>query len=231
MKKLYTILLVISISLIFSGIAYSQEEIIEEESTAKVKKPDEKKVDEKKPDLKINDEKIQKPQVPEDQLKEDSTREISENMKYFKKDGYREVYDYSFEIVHKAVIKSINDLGCMISQDKPTQTDQGLYKASVKSDFCVFTTGSDSTFKTLKKYSVLLPLIRGGIWQNGRMQYKFKLEEQADGKVKLLLTGELSGFEEFVTHEVHFWQSNGRFETWMLELIKKNIAELKAQGK
>jgi len=231
MKKLYTILLVISLSLIFSGYLYSQEEIIEEESTAKVKKPDTKKLDEKKPDLKIKDEKIQQQQTQEELLKEDSTREVSENMRYFKKDGYREVYDYSFEIVHKAVVKAINDLGCMISQDKPTQNDQGLYKASVKSDFCVFTTGTDSTFKTLKKYSVLLPLIRGGIWENGRMQYKFKMEEQADGKVKLLLTGELSGFENFVTHEVHFWQSNGKFETWILELVKKNIAELKAQGK
>ena len=231
MKKLYTILLFISLSLIFSGFLYSQEEIIEEETTTKVKKPDEKKQDEKKPELKVKEEKKEQLQLQDEGLKDDTTKEVNENMRYFKKDGYKEVFENSFEIVHKAVVKSIEQLGCMISQDKVTQTDQGLYKASIKSDFCVFTTGSDTTFKALKKYSVLLPLIRGGIWQNGRMQYKFKLEEQPDGKVKSLLTGELSGFEDHITSEVHFWQSNGKFETWMLEMVKRNIAELKAQAK
>jgi len=58
------------------------------------------------------------------------------------------------------------------------------------------------------------------------MQYKFKITEKEDGSVDLLLMGEISGFEEFVTNEVHFWKSIGIFETKMLKDIEKNCEKL-----
>jgi hypothetical protein len=76
----------------------------------------------------------------------------------------------------------------------------------------------------MKKYSKDFPIIRGGVWLNGRIQHTYIIKETPDHKVALLLRSELSGFEDFVTHEVHFWKSNGLLETRMLATIKKNLA-------
>ncbi len=140
---------------------------------------------------------------------------------------YKEKYEYRFakpfEIVWNAVKKSLEDIGCMIALENYKATDEGLYKGNIKSDFCVFSAGKDTTFKTLNKYSYDLPVIRGGIWLNGRMQYTVVVKEESNGQVYMLIKGELSGFEDFVTHEVHFWKSNGIFETRLSKLIERNF--------
>jgi hypothetical protein len=42
--------------------------------------------------------------------------------------------------------------------------------------------------------------------------------------VEFLLKGEMSGREGYVTNEVHFWKSNGYFEHFLVERIKKILA-------
>jgi hypothetical protein len=88
---------------------------------------------------------------------------------------------------------------------------------------CVFVEGEGKTIDTLQRYSLKVPVIRGGVWINGRMQYKFIIKEQEDGQVHLRLIGEVSGFENYVTSSVHFWESNGILETRMLRRIEENI--------
>jgi hypothetical protein len=156
------------------------------------------------------------------ELKEDYKEEVPESKRYFK-ERYEETFNAPFETVWNAVKKSLDGLSCMVAQQKYSQTDEGLYKGTIKSDFCVLTLG-DTTFKVMKKYSMDFPLIPGGVWLNGRIQHTYIVKETADHKVNLLLRSELSGFEDFVTHEVHFWKSNGMLETRMLESIRKNLA-------
>jgi hypothetical protein len=169
------------------------------------------------------EEKVKQEQNPqeEDRFKE----EIPEKLKYYK-EKYELDIDAPFELVFRSIKKSISDLDCMIINESYSQTDSGLYKGSIRSDFCVFSQGSDSTYSVLKRYSLEMPTIRGGIWVNGRIQYKFNLREQKNGKVHILLKGELSGLESYVTNEVHFWNSSGYLETKMMESVKNNIDSL-----
>jgi hypothetical protein len=197
--------------------AFSQEEEIleEEEVIQENTQPDKKPT--KKQEEEILEEEINTEIQDEGELK----KSIKET---YYKDKYEKTYDYAFEIVWEAIKKSLADKNCQIAHEKYTQTDEGLYKGSIKSDFCVFAAvaNDEDVFDSLKVYSLEVPFIRGGIWLNGRMEYKFKLKENDDGSVYVRLKGKLSGFEDFVTHEVHFWQSNGYFETKMLEAIEKN---------
>ncbi|MFA6571564.1 MAG: hypothetical protein WCT77_10060 [Bacteroidota bacterium] len=148
--------------------------------------------------------------------------EIPENLRYFK-ETYDTTYQVPFEIVYKAIKKSIEEMNCMISKQTYSQTEKGLYKGIIRSDACLFTQDPDSTFDVLKKYSIDMPIIRGGRWVNGRMMYKFTITEVENGKVHFLLKADLSGFEEHVTYLVHFWKSNGWLETLMMERVDKNI--------
>lgn len=163
----------------------------------------------------------EKPQFQEEEKK------VDEALKY-----YKEKYEYLadskgqfdyFDIVRKAAIESVSEINCQITVDKVLKDDKGFNKGKVFSDYCVFSLGKDETFGNLKKYSYKVPVIRGGIWENGRMQYKIFLTENEDQSVKIEIKGELSGMESFVTGEVHFWKSNGFFESRMLELIKKKL--------
>lgn len=161
---------------------------------------------------------------PQEQVKEDDRfkEEVDEKMKYYK-EKYEATFDAPFEVVYRAAKQSITDLSCMIMNESYSQTDEGLYKGKVKSDICVLIDNKDSTWDVLQKYSVDLPIIRGGVWQNGGIQYSFILKETKDGKVNVTLKGEMSGFEEYVTYQRHFWVSNGHLETMMLERLKKNV--------
>lgn len=152
--------------------------------------------------------------------------EVPEQLKFYK-EKYEEVFDRDFQIVWKASKKAFEDIGCLTVLDKVAPQDNGLYKGTLKSDYCVIAQGDDSTFFTMKKYSYEVPLIRGGSWLNFRIQYHIIIKEQEDGKVHLLLKSEASGFEDDVTHEVHFWKSNGVKETEFLALIRKNVVEWK----
>jgi len=235
MKFAFVLIIITALifSVPFSNSSLKAQQKQEEEQLPEIENPAPPKKDEKKEEKKDNKKDIKNtPKIePQDELLIDSEgqKDVPERLKYYK-EKYEESYDYPFEIVWKAVKKSLEDLGCLVAQEKYSQNDKGLYKGSLKSDFCVFSLGSDTTFKVLQKYSLEVPPIRGGIWVNGRMLYKFKIEEIAENKVTLLLSGELSGREDYVTQEVHFWKSNGFFETRILHLIKKNLVIIKNGG-
>lgn len=147
--------------------------------------------------------------------------EIPEAEKYLR-DKYEDTYDVPFEDVWNAIKGFLEEKSCMIIRDRYSQTDEGLYKGSIHSDMCVLSIG-DTTEPVIKRYSTKIPYIRGGVWANGRMQYKFVVKEQDDGTVHVLLRGEMSGFEEHVTNQVHFWDSNGYLETLAMQNIRRRL--------
>jgi len=206
------VIAVVLCSLLSFNNVFAQEEILEEEIIQ-----EETIREEAKPE-KTEGESIE---IIEESLEYEGDRTKSVKELYYK-EKYEKTFNYPFEIVWNAVKQSIEGISCQIGYENYKQTDEGWYKGTIKSDYCVFSTGDDTTFATLKKYSLEVPYIRGGIWINGRMQYKFMLTEKEDGSVDLMLKGEISGFEEFVTNEVHFWKSIGIFETRMLKEIEKN---------
>ena len=198
-------------------LIYAQEEeILEEEEIIEEQQQPKKEVKQKKEGEGETLEESVNTEIEDEGNLKKSWKEL-----YYKK-KYEKTFDYPFEVVWEAIKKSLTDKNCQVGYERYTQTDEGLYKGTIKSDYCVFTAGDDTTFATLKKYSLEVPFIRGGIWLNGRMEYKFKLRENDDGSVYVRLKGQISGFEDFVTHEVHFWESNGYLETKMLEAIEKN---------
>lgn len=160
---------------------------------------------------------------------------IPESMKLFKM-KYEIVIEKDFETVWNAANKAIEELGCQTIKKTTKQNDEGLYKGFLHSDFCVFVTGEYS-YDTLKKYSaeilhkdnlekiISIPFIRGGDWINGRVQYKFTINEKEPGKVTIVLVVELSGMEQHITGKIHFWTSNGIFEDRILEKIKSYCSQ------
>jgi|GEM_PF-560749 len=214
-------------------LSAQQEELMEEEGTKKKETPKKEVKKEENKEIKkteVNEPVKETGKVPE--VKPDVqidteddefvNMELPERLRYFK-EKYEARYNKPFEVVWNSIKKTVENLGCMIATENYKASDEGLYKGIIKSDFCVFTAGKDSTFKILNKYSYDLPVIRGGIWLNGRMQYTFVVKEEASGGVYMLVKGELSGYEDFVTHEVHFWKSNGMFESSVIKLIRKNF--------
>ncbi|HPI20343.1 MAG TPA: hypothetical protein PKY56_08230 [Candidatus Kapabacteria bacterium] len=158
----------------------------------------------------------------------DSTEEYDEDIPdrlRFYKEQYEETYNFTFEIVWGAVKKAIENTGCLIEQESSPKQVDGLYKGSVKSNMCVFVENTDSTFALLNNFSYHLPVIYGGVWINGRIQYKFSIREQQDGSCKVILKTEMSGFEQKVTSQVHFWKSNGLLEMAILDKVKKILEE------
>lgn len=131
----------------------------------------------------------------------------------------------TFGKVWRAVKKSMEQVGCTKAQvENKTEPSEegGLYKGQYFSDFCVLAQGTDSTKDVIKRYSDI-PRIRGGIWSTFRIQYKFSLREEEGNKTKIILRAQCSGFEEFITQETHFWNSNGILEKQMLERLLANI--------
>lgn len=152
---------------------------------------------------------------------------VDEKMKYYNKDGYEIDMKYSFENVYNACIKAVEELGCQVMNQSYSQTDAGLYKGKVFSDYCVFVGQTDTTLDEMQRYSVKIPVIRGGVWINGRMQYKFILTELENGDTHLKLKGEISGREDYVTARVHFWESCGIFEKRILDRIEELLQQKK----
>ncbi|MEN6510553.1 MAG: hypothetical protein ABFD00_01805 [Chloroherpetonaceae bacterium] len=150
-----------------------------------------------------------------DPFKKDTVKE------QYNPNGYERIYNSSFEKVWNIVIKSIEELNCQILQKTYNQTDQGYYKGKVFSDYCVIIGNTDSTWDVLKQFSLKIPIIRGGVWKSGRMQYKFWLTENPDGTTHVKLKGQLSGMEEHVTNKVQFWESNGILERKILNRIQE----------
>lgn len=129
-----------------------------------------------------------------------------------------------FATVFKTVINCVKSKGCAI-ESKPTSVDDnGLNKANIRSEACVIVIGEDSTRDVMLKYGKV-PMIRGGVWEAGRVQYNFALKELPEKQgVQVVMTVELSGNESYITHEVHFWNSNGVLDAEMEAMIKDAIA-------
>lgn len=157
-------------------------------------------------------------------------KEIPENMKYHA-EKYEHIFsDFFFDEVWNATIEAVEATNCFVAQKSSRQDDEGFYKGKIVSDFCVLAStdmGEDiDVYDTLKFYSVQVPVIRGGVWKNGRIQYKIIIKENEDETVRLLIKSELSGLEEYVTNEVHFWESSGWLEHFLMEDIKARLEDL-----
>lgn len=238
-----TALCLMALPVRFVQLAATAQELQEyfEENKKKEVKPEEKKVEEKKEKqeekmeemMEEQKEKPKKQNVGEPELMPDFPEEIPEELQYFK-DVYEETFTAPFEVVYKAVKSSLEDLSCQTIKDAYKQTDDGFFKGFINSDYCVVASGQDSTIDVMKKFSFAaseeklkrkrFPIIRGGTWLYGRMQYKMVITEKENGSVHVLLKGELSGFESYVTNRVHFWDSNGYLEQKMLERIRRHVA-------
>lgn len=138
----------------------------------------------------------------------------------------KETLQGDFPTVLNAVKKTIKDNGCMIEDAKdPKITEEDLYKIVIRTNMCVYVVGEDSTLVTMQRYSRAVPVIRAGRWVNGRIQYRIILTENADRtSTNLVLKSEMSGFEDYVTSKVHFWNSNGVLENQFMQQLKANIA-------
>ena len=149
-----------------------------------------------------------------------------ERLKFFKEKFEETFTDYYFDEVWNATIEAIESTGCQIGTKSDRQDDDGFYKGKIVSDFCVFAMkeNDDAVMDSLIKYSLEVPFIRGGTWENGRIQYKIIIKENEDN-VEFILKGEISGREGYVTNEVHWWKSSGYFEHHLIEKIKSILAE------
>jgi hypothetical protein len=56
------------------------------------------------------------------------------------------------------------------------------------------------------------------------VQFKLNVKEEGVRQTKIILRAELSGFEEFITNQVHFWTSNGVLEKRMMAAILAKVA-------
>ncbi|MBU3700272.1 MAG: hypothetical protein FGM33_09765 [Candidatus Kapabacteria bacterium] len=126
--------------------------------------------------------------------------------------------------VWNAIKKSMDEVGCARAQafTEPGSTDDdGPMKGKWVSEYCMLQEGTDSVKAYIKKYSEI-PRIRGGIWATCRVQYTFNIKEVEDGKVKIILRAQMSGYEEFITQTTHFWPSNGTLEREMMARLLKH---------
>ncbi len=194
------------------------EEMIEEEEMMEEEIIEEEVVEE---EIMENDPQKEKMKAFEEDLIE-IKEEIPEVEKYYR-EKYEATYDAAFEDVWKALKTALAEENCMIMMEKFSQNEDGYFTGVLRSDFCLKAEGSDSTYSIIKRYSKKAPFIRGAIWVTLRMQYKFSIKEQDDGIVYLRLVGELSGREDHVTEQVHFWESNGYLEVMMLEKLNMLI--------
>lgn len=142
---------------------------------------------------------------------------------------FNENFQQPFPKLFKAVKTTLEEKGCRIERDKYSEGDDGLFKGIVKSEFCVFVTGVDSTMDVLERYSQRVPVIRGGQWASGRVQYIIVLKEKEDNSVDFELKAEISAFEEYVTSQVHFFPANGVLEKELIDALKANLAKAKVE--
>lgn len=249
MKNLFTLFIAsaivfcfVSMPVKFTVLQANAQELKEnfeeekKEEKKKEEKPEVKKQEQQEELMEEPGKPAPKKQGEQMELLEDVPDQVPEELQYFK-DVYEITFDASFDVVYNAVKKSLENLSCQTIKNTYKQSDDGFYKGYINSDYCVVSNSNDSTIKVMKKLSFAaseekynrkkFPIIRGGTWLYGRMQYRFVITEKDNNKVHVLLKGELSGFEDYVTNKVHFWDSNGFLETRMLERLTKNVALLK----
>lgn len=129
----------------------------------------------------------------------------------------------TFGKVWRAVKKSMEEVACTKAQVADQGNDDDEFrKGKYVSDYCVLAQGDDSTKSVIKRYSEV-PRIRGGIWTTFRVQYTFNLREEEGNKTKIILRAQCSGYEEFITQETHFWNSNGILEKQMMDRLLANV--------
>lgn len=136
-----------------------------------------------------------------------------------------ETVDASFGKVWDSIKEAMAEFGCPKPQtEKVTEPieETGFYKGLYVSDYCLIASGEDSTREKMKEFGEL-PRIRGGIWITGRIQFKVNVKEEGVRLTKIILRAELSGFEEFITNQVHFWTSNGILEKRMMDAILTKV--------
>jgi hypothetical protein len=123
---------------------------------------------------------------------------------------------------------NVTTLHAQFEEDLPQITTQDTLKTSIRgfirSDFRVFAGGKDTTYKVLERYG-RLPVIRGGTWMAGRVKYEFKVRELAEDLTQVSLVCGISGYEEGVTNEVHFWNSNGILDNEIMAILKRLILD------
>lgn len=231
----------------------TKKEVKKEEPKQEQKKEEEKKVEEKKKveseDLApIEEKKVEVAFVKSNVAGIPDNIPINmDDVRPLFKEKWEFVFNASFETVYTSILKTIDEFGCMVaSKNTPTVDDQGLQKANIKSDDCVFSVGEDSSFKVIRKYALAddkviekdnqkivlgkgMPNVRGGKWMNGRLKYNFRILEQKDGRTQVTLKSEMSAFEDFVVHEVLFFSSNGVLESRMLNMLFEHLREAKTE--
>ena len=221
------LLLYIFVGILSLNIASAQLQNFEEGSEKKEEKTEEKS-EEKKDDKSTTESIKDKANQIFDAI-DLGQKEVPENMKYYKPKFEHTFSDFYFDEVWNAVIESVEATGCVIGKKTSRQDDEGYYKGVLKSGQCVFASAEDENqdvYDSLTFYSVKVPVIRGGYWENGRIQFKIVVKENEDETVHLILKGEISGFESNVTDKTHFWESSGYKEHFLLEDIKARLENL-----
>lgn len=151
-----------------------------------------------------------------------------ENLRFYQ-EKYEQTYsDYFFDEVWNACIEAMDEQGCAVAQKSSRQDENALFKGKLVSEYCIFAMDEreEDVPDSLWKYSYKVPVIRGADWANGRIQYKIILKEKEDETVYMRIVGEISGREDQITNEVHFWKSNGWFEHHLMESINEKLASL-----
>lgn len=146
------------------------------------------------------------------------TETVPERLRYFK-EKYEENYQTNFDEVWNAVQKFIEEQKCDIETNRIRENDIGKQRGVCKSTLCIFAHGKDSTFRLIQRYALNPPFIRGGVWTSGRAQYRFIVNDLGEDNVNVVLTTELSGFEEHATFKTHFFNSNGLLEFLAFERL------------
>jgi len=135
----------------------------------------------------------------------------------------REKFTKPFPTVWKTIKRLITEESCAVESEKQSFDEKTeMYKGNLRSETCILMSGEDSTRDVMMKYGKV-PMIRGGVWVSGRIQYNFSIKDMPDKTVQVVLTVELSGREDYITSMVHFWSSNGILETKMMEKLKKAL--------
>ncbi len=128
-----------------------------------------------------------------------------------------------FPTVWKAIKKCIKQKGCALESEKQSFDEKNeTYKGNITTEACVLVSGEDSTRDVMMLYGKV-PMIRGGVWAAGRAQYNFAVKDLPDKTVQVVLTVELSGFENYITSQVHMWNSNGILDKEMIEMLNKAL--------
>ena len=137
---------------------------------------------------------------------------------------FRESFSAPFPVVWKSIKQALAENDCLVEHEKYSEGDNGAYKGKLTSLFCVLASGEDTTETVMERYSKRVPYIRGGLWTSVRMQYIFYVTEKEDHTVQVLLKGEISGYEEHVTHQFHYFDTNGVLEQSMMDRLKRLVA-------